>query len=376
MGMLGDFAEGFFKTSADTVLDRKKRQDEIDDARKKAIALVDPAADLAKRNSDIELEQYKAKQKYQNDSFAEMLDRINHGTGADPGINPNAEATPSASPVGFMTPTAGSSSPNTPAPSPMDGLTKIHNELQEALKMKAVAAASGNKQQEQYWDTVVDMKKSQYTYASDTIKTGSAPVNSSEGTNIVAQIQKEHEDKLKNPVKYQSDYLPPKINGLLNQAEIAQIEDQSVIKHAALAQVVADVKKRANPAVSTEEVYPIIREQTKKIVTNINIINSTDSRISEEEKKKAVKDIDIAIKDIVKDNPSALQEIWSDPNFKAIFDDATIANIDKYKPQASTQPAATQPETKTTSKYKEGQTATNPKTGEKMVYRNGAWTKQ
>ncbi len=216
----------------------------------------------------------------------------------------------------------------TPPTDKVDPLTKTHSELQDALKMKAVAAASGNKQQEQYWDTVIDMKKSQYTYESDTAKNNTQPVKSAEGTNITDQIQKDNEDKLKNPTKYQSDYLPPKVNGLLAQPDIAKVHEESVVKHAALAQAVSEVTKRANPAANTAEVYPLIKEKTKQIITNINIINSTDPRISEGEKQKAISDIETAVKAITKDDPAALDALKSNPNYAAIFDDMTMANIE------------------------------------------------
>lgn len=335
MGYLNDFAAGFFKTSAETVLDRKKRQEVIDDKRKEAIALIDPQAELKKRYEDIERQSAKDKQKDLNEEFMNQLARMNGTAPTTPAPTSNVDM-----PDGFVSPSttgaAGGSfmTPPTTTPPPVaqpedefSGLTKVHKELQDALRFKAIAGASGNKQQEAYWDTVVDMKKSQYTYLSDNAKNNSKPITSAEGTNIADQVQKDNEEKLKNPTKYQSDYLPPKINGLLQQPEIGQLQQDSVIKHSALAQAVADVKKRANPAASTEEVYPLIKEQTKKIITNINVVNSQDTRVTPEDKKKAIADIELAIKAITKDDPNVLEALKSDPNYAAIFDDATIANI-------------------------------------------------
>lgn len=384
MGFLSDFAYGFATTGANTILEDKKRQDAIDDDRAKKLAEVDPAADLYKRQKDIELDYDKRKSQQDNQNFLDLMTRMNGGasgtsagdtssqTQATPNVtapaptltasnagtstpaptgNPdtdwltqlspdstNGPTVQPTAPAGLMKPIAAPDNTQTPsmAPAvptqstaPSDPLTDTHNKLQSAISNKAIAAGAGNKQLENYYDTQIDLYKQQYTYLTDTAKKGGAPVTSSEGTNIVDQIQKDNDAKLKDPTKYQSDYLPPKVNGLLAQPDILQTQQDSAVKHAALAQSISNVLKRTNPAMSTPEVYPLIREQTKKIITNVNVINSDDPRVTDDDKKTAVTDIEKYVDSLTQKNPQTLELLKKDPNYAAVFDDKTKANVMK-----------------------------------------------
>jgi len=83
MGFFSDFAEGFVTTTTNTLQDRKKRQNEIDDARKKSLALVDAEVEVYERKSRIEEESKRAaEERLANQRSADFDKRlgINAGT--------------------------------------------------------------------------------------------------------------------------------------------------------------------------------------------------------------------------------------------------------------------------------------------------------
>lgn len=335
MGFISDFAQGFFETSANTVLERKKQQDEIDAARKKAVALVDPQAELYQRHKDIELEYEKKKQQQANDNFLDFISKSGGAvptpatTEIAPTISQPAvgqQAAPSGTAVNFAP--AGSS----PSAAPQaDTLDSVHTQLQHALKMKAAAAATNNKQQEQYWDTIVEMKKSNYQYLSDSAKNASTPIAGSEGVNIVETIQKKNDKLVENEAN-----LNPYLSGPLSKtiSTSRDVFDESAMRHSSLAQAALNVMKKANPAKSTAENSAFVIDKTKNVIQNLNIVLSDDPKITDDQKRKAAEAIQKFETYVTKNDPALQDMLASDPNYAAAFDQDIIAKVNAFLPDS------------------------------------------
>ncbi len=365
-GFLKDFAQGFFETSANTLTERKKLNDVVDAERKKALALVDPQADLYKRQKEIDLDYETRKQQAQDDQFATFLGKMQ-----TPGASPQAAGTPSVESPGNMF--GGTSNPTaTPPTDP----AAVHQKLQEALRLKAAAQASGNTKRAQFYDTQVDSLKAQYTYLIDNIKSGGKPATGAEGGNIVESIEKRFTDESKPGSASTSRYMPDKLNKFVNDPTVRAEHEGSKNMHKALANAVANAKKEQITS-ATPEVSDLIVDGTEKVIKNLNTLNSTNPQISPEDKKQAAQEVENYFNSF---SPLEKERLQNDVNFKAVFDESVISQINAIlHPDTAATTSADNPAAPVELKpqqapsYTDGQTIINKKTGARMIYKGGKW---
>jgi len=315
-GILEGFAQGFFNTSASTILKQKADQEEIDNARKRAIALIDPTVEVKRRENELQLEQDKQKQK---NNFEGIKNYLNPST---PTLQDAPTGTQDVATKGFT-------STNSPV---TNSIETVFADLQKYTEAKAKAEAAGNKQAADYLGTLADGKKQQLDYLKTQNTTGNKPVVGSEGVNIVEGIQKKLDSDLKNPGAI-SEYFPDNLNILVNNPTAKPIHEKLAIQHQELAQAVASVK-RDNMDTSIPEVASKIQDETSSVIKNLNIINLTDKRITPEMKKQAAIDIDSYM--------STLPiKVAADPNFKAVFTSNVSKKIESYLHPTETQSTPT-----------------------------------
>ncbi len=323
MGFLSGFMEGVATTVAEDFTARRKIEQEIDLARKKEIALIEPTMEVFKRKQEAEAALKRQLADEEAARFKTQWESMNAPTA------PSSLAMPE-----------GLTGPGT---SPPTDLNSVNQQLQDTLKKKAAAIASGNARLGQFFDAQADALKAQYTYLADAQKNVNAPVTSAEGVNIVDAIEKRTKEDVKPGVM--SRYLPQKLEKFVMDSSVTPLHEQSKSKHKELAQAVS-AAKRVESGTNTAEVSDTIINETEAVIRNLNVLNSEDPKVTPEDKMQAAQEIATFISSL---SDIERERMASDPNFNNVFTPEVQRRLNSFLGETDQVQEAPKPEVDTTS---------------------------
>lgn len=372
MGFLNEFAYGFAQTARPILEAQGKAQAEADAKIREQVASVDPLSELYRRQKDIdEAEAVKLKREIAAQR-ANDLPSFMSNTQAAPSQATDTSTSGGAAPT-IPNPTINTStgggmmSPVTPQPfmsapaAPTDHFTQ-----QQAYTVaKAKALDRGDKEGAELYQTMADYHKNALEQNRSQTKLGNEPTKSAEGVNIVEDIKKDVDTN--NKAAGKTMYQPDKLQSFTSDTDVAKNEsDVAETIHAPLTQAVLDAKVKAGA--SAKQVAGVIKKETLQPTKDIVTIQSDDARITPEDKQKALKDLSTYMTKTFGNKAGAM--VAQDPNLSAVFNENLVKRITDLQSGKVEEPKINNTPVSTP---QDGATATNPKTGEKVVYDGGQW---